>query len=453
MRYFSTRGGVKGVSFPDAVMTGLAKDGGLFLPESCPQIDIESLRGKSYTETAYEVMHTFTGGMDGLKELINKSYAAFDNHDVAPLKCAGGLNIAELFHGPTYAFKDIALQFLGNLFEKLLKERGERLNIIAATSGDTGSAAIYGLAGKKNIKIAVLYPHNRISAVQEMQMTATRGEDSLPIAVDGASFDDCQKIVKQLFKDAELKKRYPLGAVNSINWARILAQIVYYFSSYLKLNTTEKVYFTVPTGNFGNIFAGYCALRMGLPIEKLVIVANANDILHRFISDGDYSIKGVVATHSPAMDIEVSSNLERFLFYLYAQDSSKLLNAMQELENEQRITFSKEETAAANELFLSCSISDIEIEETIARTYKESGYILDPHSACGVCAVTKLKLPRQRTIALATAHPAKFCEVVEKAANTKVMQPKGLQNLPKPKREIVENSYELIKKRLIDFFG
>ncbi|MDR2401596.1 MAG: threonine synthase [Deferribacteraceae bacterium] len=453
MNYFSTRGGVKGVSFKNAVMSGLAADGGLFLPESYPQIDIARLRGKSYPEIAFEVMHPFADGVDNFEELIHATYAPFDASDVVPLKYAGGFNIAELFHGPTYAFKDIALQFLGNLFDRLLSERGEALNIAAATSGDTGSAAIYGVAGKKNIKIAVLYPHNRISAVQEKQMTAARSENCLPLAVDGASFDDCQKIVKQLFKDTELKKRYPLGAVNSINWARILSQIVYYFSSYLKLNTSEKVYFAVPTGNFGNIFAGYCAMRMGLPVEKLVIVCNANDILHRFISSGDYSIKGVAATHSPSMDIEVASNLERYLFYLYGEDHNKLSEAMLELANTRKINFTDKEVAAANEVFLSCSANDSEIEETIASVYDKSGYILDPHSACGVYAASKLNLPRGRSITLATAHPAKFCEVVEKSAKTKLTPPNGLRNLPEPRREIVKNSYEYIKSVLNDFFG
>jgi threonine synthase len=241
--------------------------------------------------------------------------------------------------------------------------------------------------------------------------------------------------------------------VNSINWARILSQIVYYFSTYLALGTREKVYFTVPTGNFGNIFAGYCALRMGLPVEKLVIVTNSNDILHRFISSGDYSIKGVTATHSPSMDIEVSSNLERFLFYIFGEDHNKLSAAMRELEEKRSIGFSRGEISAAGEVFLSCSVSDAEIEQTIAEVYNKSGYILDPHSACGVCAISKMKLPKEKTITLATAHPAKFFEVVEKAAKTKVIPPKGLQNLAEPKREIVKNSYEDIKEVLERFWG
>jgi threonine synthase len=241
--------------------------------------------------------------------------------------------------------------------------------------------------------------------------------------------------------------------VNSINWARILSQIVYYFSTYLALGTREKVYFTVPTGNFGNIFAGYCAMRMGLPVEKLVIVTNSNDILHRFISSGDYSIKGVTATHSPSMDIEVSSNLERFLFYIFGEDHNKLSAAMRELEEKRSIGFSRGEIAAAGDVFLSCSIGDAEIEQTIAEVYNKSGYILDPHSACGVCAITKMNLPKEKTITLATAHPAKFFEVVEKAAKTKVIPPKGLQNLAEPEREIVKNSYEDIKDVLEKFWG
>jgi threonine synthase len=451
MKYFSTRGGVEGISFKDTVMTGLAGDGGLFLPKSYPRIDIEKLRGKSYTEMAFELMYPFAEDVGNFDALVQSSYDSFDTPEIVPLKYADGFNIAELFHGPTYAFKDIALQLLGNLFEKLLKERGERLNIIAATSGDTGSAAIHGVLGKENIKIAVLYPHNRISAVQEMQMTSARGKSCLPLAVEGASFDDCQRIVKQLFKDGELKS-YHLGAVNSINWARILSQIVYYFFAYISLGIREKVYFAVPTGNFGNIFAGYCAMRLGLPVEKLIIVSNTNDILHRFATSGDYSIKGVTATHTPSMDIEVSSNLERYLYYLYREDPVRLSEAMRQLDEKRRINFTSEEVAIVNETFLSCSVNDLEIEQTIEDMYNRSGYILDPHSASGVYAVSKLNLPKQRTISLATAHPAKFVEVVEKAVKTKVSPPKGLQNLPEPKRELVKNSYEYIKERLKNFW-
>jgi threonine synthase len=451
MEYFSTRGGAKGVSFTDTVMTGLAGDGGLFLPESYPSLDAETLRGKSYIETAIAVMRPFAD-LEDFEQLVKESYKSFDDADITPLKQIGKFNIAELFHGPTYAFKDIALQFLGNLFEKILKEKGVHLNIIAATSGDTGSAAMRGVAGKGNIKIAVLYPHKRISAVQEKQMLAAGGENAFPLAVEGASFDDCQRIVKELFQDSEFKKKYRLGAVNSINWARVLAQIVYYFYSYLKLGIKEKVYFAVPTGNFGNIFAGYCAMRMGLPVEKLVIVSNTNDILHRFISRGDYSVAGIVATHAPSMDIQVSSNLERYLFYLFGEDHTKLSEALRDLTEKRAVTFETAEITAANKVFMSCSITDREIEETIARIYNANGYILDPHSACGVCAVEKLNLPRERTIALATAHPAKFPEVAEAAAKIRVEPPEGLRNLGEYKPEIVKNDCGYIKKLLEERF-
>lgn len=456
MKYFSTRGKVSNISFKDAVMMGLAEDGGLLLPQYFPKIDVETLRGKNYQEIAYEVLKEYADDIDreDFKKLLSKSYQAFDTDNIVPLADIKECFLAELFHGPTLAFKDIALQFLGNLFEYILAERSDSVNIIGATSGDTGSAAIYGVRGKKNVNIAILYPNKRVSSVQEMQMTSVMDDNVLTLAVKG-TFDDCQNLVKSYFNDANFKKQYKLGAVNSINWARIMAQIVYYFYAYLQLPKAQKVNFVVPTGNFGNIFAGYAAYRMGLPINKLVLATNENDILHRFISKGDYSLADVKATYSPSMDIQVASNLERYLYFLFKENGAKVSDAVNELKNTGKISFSNEEISEVQTLFMSYGVTNKATEETIKRIYDKSSYVIDPHTACAVEACHKLGLNHDNTIVMSTAHPAKFPDVVKKSLGIDVKEPDSIIKMRSltTKTEVIENDSSMVKERLKQFFS
>ncbi|HCW92948.1 MAG TPA: threonine synthase [Flexistipes sinusarabici] len=449
MKYKSTRGGVQGISFKDAVMMGLAEDGGLLVPENLPAADIGYLHScacKSYESLAFEIFKLFADDIEEetLWEIVKESYTNFDSGEIVPVVHKDGIYVAELFHGPTYAFKDIALQFLGNLFEHILKERSEKMNILGATSGDTGSAAIYGVKGKDNINIFILHPSGKVSPVQELQMTTVKSENVFNIAVKG-SFDDCQAIVKNLFSDLEFKSKYNLGAVNSINWARILAQIVYYFYIYFRIcdeksNGGKNLRFVVPTGNFGNILAGFYARRMGLPIDKLVLATNENNILHRMISYGDYSVKDVVQTYSPSMDIQLSSNLERYLYYLYEEDSETLDKKMKELNDEKRIHFTEEEINKISSVFLSQESSNEETLSTIRNFYNSTQYILDPHTACGVKAAENFMAKDNCIyVCLATAHPAKFPDAVYKAIGKYPERPEGICKL----NDLEKQSYVL----------
>jgi len=421
MRYISTRGGIEPIAFKDAVMMGLATDGGLLLPESYPHVSREQLeewRGLTYPELALKVIAPFVDDIPvgALKLLIDRSYATFSHPQVTPVIRKDGVYILELFHGVTLAFKDVALQFLGNLFEYILNERGERLNIVGATSGDTGSAAIHGVRGKKGITIFILHPHGKTSPVQALQMTTVTDANVHNIAVHG-TFDDCQDMVKSLFNDLEFKEKYSLGAVNSINWARVLAQVVYYFWAWLRVTDSapQPVSFSVPTGNFGDIFAGYVAKRMGLPVEKLLLATNENNILTRFVTHGDYSLSGVVQTISPSMDIQVASNFERYLYHLFQENPERVRDAFTELREKGRISFSEAELAQVKSEFCSASVDQARTLETIAAFHGETGYLLDPHTAVGVRAALDLLPAEVARVCLATAHPAKFGEAVEKA--------------------------------------
>jgi len=435
MRYISTRGGIQPIPFKDAVMMGLATDGGLLLPESYPQISseqLESWRGLSYPQLAFQVISPFVDDIpaDILKGLIDRSYATFTHPEVTPLVQKDGVYILELFHGVTLAFKDVALQFLGNLFEQILAERGERLNIVGATSGDTGSAAIHGVRGKKGITIFILHPHGKTSPVQALQMTTVTDANVHNIAIRG-TFDDCQDMVKELFNDLAFKEKYSLGAVNSINWARVLAQVVYYFWAWLRVTDSgiKPVSFSVPTGNFGDIFAGYVAKRMGLPVEKLLLATNENNILTRFINQGDYSLSGVVATVSPSMDIQVASNFERYLFHLFQERPEKVRAAFAELREKGRISFSEEELLRVRAEFCSASVDQARTIQTIDGFYRETGYLLDPHTAVGVCAAQELLPADTARVCLATAHPAKFGEAVERATGAPAPVPSEIASL------------------------
>ncbi|EXJ14983.1 threonine synthase [Imhoffiella purpurea] len=434
MHYLSTRGGIAPIGFADAVMMGLATDGGLLIPAEIPEVTPDQLRawaGLSFQELALEVMTPFIGEeipREDLRALIDRSYATFAHPQVTPLVEVGGNRILELFHGPTAAFKDVALQFLGNLFEYLLARSGGRLNILGATSGDTGSAAIYGVRGKERIQIFILHPKGRISPIQERQMTSVLDENVHNIAVRG-TFDDAQGIVKSLFGDLPFKSAYSLGAVNSINWARILAQSVYYFHAWARVSGGDperRVSFSVPTGNFGDVFAGYLAKRMGLPVERLVIATNRNDILTRFVRTGDYAVGDrVYQTLSPAMDIQIASNFERYLYYLLDGDSDRVRALFEDMRSSGRLEVDASHHRRVEADFAAAAVTDEETLEQIRSTYSSSGYILCPHTAVGVHAARGMR----DVVCLATAHPAKFAEAVGEAIGLEAAQPPSLQGL------------------------
>ncbi|RTR02978.1 threonine synthase [Halomonas nitroreducens] len=422
MKFISTRGVAPALNFTDTVLAGLASDGGLYVPEQLPSFsrkEIEEMAGLDYCTLAFRIIRPFVGDAltnEELKCIIERSYAGFRHSAMAPLVQTGTNEwILELFHGPTVAFKDFALQFLGQLFDHLLKKRDERMVVMGATSGDTGSAAIEGCRHCKNIDIFILHPHNRISEVQRRQMATVLSDNVFNIALEG-NFDDCQNIVKASFADQTfLPDGRRLVAVNSINWARIMAQIVYYFYAALRLGAPAKtVNFSVPTGNFGDIFAGYLAREMGLPIDQLVIATNANDILHRCISENDHTPRPLVRSLSPSMDIMVSSNFERLLFDLYGKNGS----AVSELLEDQKSPMHLSETALgkAREVFTSYRVDDRRTLEVIRGMHDSCSYLLDPHTAIGVEAARQVRRSmEQPMVCLSTAHPAKFPEAVASA--------------------------------------
>ena len=454
MQYLSTRGQVKDLTFKEAIMMGLADDGGLLLPAHIPLIPPDELDGLidlSYPDLAFNILQRFIDDIPAsrLRDLIQRSYATFSVPEVTPVIKKGNLYILELFHGPTLAFKDVALQFLGNLFELILAERKERMNIVGATSGDTGSAAIYGVRGKENINIFILHPHGRVSPIQEKQMTTVLDNNVYNLAIRG-SFDDGQRIVKEIFNDLDFKNEHALGAVNSINWARVLAQVVYYFYAWgqvRKSNNCNDVYFSVPTGNFGDIFAGFIAKEMGLPIRRLILATNANNILTRFVRDGDYSIGDVVQTWSPSMDIQIASNFERYLYYLHNGDTTAVCNAMETFRQNGRLDFTAQQRARIADDFLACSVSNEETLATIRDFYQSTGYCLDPHTAIGVKAAQTSVEGSIPVICLATAHPAKFGEAVHQAIGHDPERPPCLSGIEarESRCEVVDADTEVIK--------
>lgn len=443
MRYKSTRGQVRDISFKQAVLMGLATDGGLLLPEKIPVLsvaELDSLAGLRYPQLAYAIISRFVGDdipAADLRQLIERSYASFDHPEVTPVVKKDGLYILELFHGPTLAFKDVALQLLGNLFEYLLKERGEKMNILGATSGDTGSAAIAGVRGKDNINIFILHPHGRVSPIQALQMTTVTDPNVFNLAIDG-TFDDGQRIVKEIFNDLAFKQRYALGAINSINWARVLAQVVYYFYAWSRIaahRDDASVDFAVPTGNFGDIFAGYIARRMGLPIHKLVLATNENNILSRFVASGDYSVGRVVETLSPSMDIQIASNFERYLYYLLDEDAELLQQQMGEFSATGRLQFTTELLERVRDDFATLTVDTEQTLATIRQFHRQTGYVLDPHTAVGVKAGSTFRQGERPMICLATAHPAKFADAVIRATGSAPDRPDSLCEIEsKPQR-------------------
>ncbi len=457
MRYSSTRGQVKNLMFEDAVMMGLADDGGLLVPNELPFVEsnLDKWRLLSFTELSLEIMLLFTSGRiprEELMSMVKQSYASFRHPEITPVKSVGKLHILELFHGPTFAFKDVALQFLGNLFAFFLKKRNHPLRILGATSGDTGSAAIHGLRGKQGVDVFMLYPKGRVSAIQERQMTTVLDSNIHNIAVEG-SFDDAQGIVKAIFNDRKFKQTFHLGSVNSINWARILAQIVYYFYAWFRVTNDirERVSFVVPTGNFGNVLAGYYAKLMGLPIDKLIVGTNENDILHRFFSRGEYHSTEVKETLSPSMDIQISSNFERYLYDLTGNSSKQLQLWMDEFEQSGELTVESNLQKKAQQDFASARVDDEEILSIIRKFHQDHKYLLDPHSAVGVCAVEKIEI-RTPVICLACAHPAKFSMAIRKALGTEPKLPEELVSLHnlKTRGKTVPADPEAVKKVMLD---
>ena len=427
MKYISTRGGGQPKSFEEVILTGLAPDGGLYVPAQLPHFsrqEIASWSSLSYQELALKIISPFVDGAiseHDLEKIIAKSYSTFRHDDIAPLVKTGDNEwILELFHGPTLAFKDFALQFLGNLLDYTLEKRQKKVVIMGATSGDTGSAAIEGCRRCKNIDIFILHPHERVSEVQRRQMTTVRADNIHNIAMHG-NFDDCQNMVKASFSDQSfLPDGRQLVAVNSINWARIMAQIVYYFWASLKLGgPSQVVSFSVPTGNFGDIFAGYLAHKMGLPIEQLVIATNQNDILHRCISDNDHTTRQLEQSLAPSMDIMISSNFERLLFDLYDQDGAVITQLMSDSKaGSMKLTDSA--LTRAQQLFSSYRCDDKGMVDLIRETYQDSDYLLDPHTAIGLAAARECRKSLDTPmVTLATAHPAKFPDAVKAAGYPK----------------------------------
>ena len=421
MKYISTRGQAPVLSFEEAMLTGLARDGGLYLPETIPTLsadDITAMRGQSYEQIAFTVMRPFIGDTftdAEFREIIAKAYVGFGHDARAPLvQLAPNHFLLELFHGPTLAFKDFAMQMIGQMFQKALGRSGKRVTIVGATSGDTGSAAIEAFRGLANVDVFILFPNGRVSDVQRRQMTTPLESNVHALAVEG-DFDTCQGALKDMFNDFDFRDSVRLAGVNSINWARVLAQVVYYFSSAVSLGAPEReVSFTVPTGNFGDIFAGYIAKQMGLPIKDLVIATNQNDILHRTLKTGAYTTEGVVPTISPSMDIQVSSNFERALFYAYDQDGAAVAGQMDDLKQTGAFNISQGAIDALKETYVSGRVSERETSAMIKTAVASMGELLCPHSAVGV-HVAQDYLGETPMITLATAHPAKFPAAVKDA--------------------------------------
>ncbi|EKF19859.1 threonine synthase [Nitratireductor pacificus pht-3B] len=434
--YISTRGNAPALGFCDAMLAGLARDGGLYVPREWPSFsadDIRDMRGLPYTEIAFRVLSPFVGEeIDAatLRRIIEESYATFRHEAVCPLVQTGPNEfILELFHGPTLAFKDVAMQLLARLMDHVLASRGERVTIVGATSGDTGGAAIEAFANTERADVFILFPEGRVSPVQQRQMTTSNAANVHALAIKG-NFDDCQALLKDMFNDHRFRDHVSLSGVNSINWARVMAQIVYYFTSALSLGAPDRtVSFTVPTGNFGDIFAGYAAKRMGLPVGRLVIATNDNDILARTLATGEYSTRGVIATTSPSMDIQVSSNFERLLYFASGENADEVRRSMETLKQSGSFPVAPQTLAAIRADFAAQSSTMDETAATIRDVRAASGYLLDPHTATGVKVARALAEERTPMVVLATAHPAKFPLAVQQASGVEPPLPDWLDGL------------------------
>ncbi len=436
MKYVSTRGQAPALGFADVLLAGLARDGGLYLPETWPRLSpnaMAALAGRPYADVAFEIIRPFVGGEigdDELRVICRSTYAGFRHPAVAPLRqLAPGEWVLELFHGPTLAFKDIAMQLLARLMDHVLAKSGGRVTIVGATSGDTGAAAIEAFHGRDNADVFILFPEGRISPIQQRQMTTVDAANVHALAVQG-TFDDCQAIVKALFADAGLRDRLALAGVNSINWVRILGQIVYYFTAAVALGAPSRpVSFTVPTGNFGDIFAGYAARRMGLPVERLVIATNINDILTRALASGRYDVRDVAATVSPSMDIQVSSNFERLLFEAYDRDADAIRRLMQRLAQGRAFDIEAAPLDAIRADFSAGRADESETAATIRDVHAATGFLPDPHTAVGLAVSRNFVDPAVPMVTLATAHPAKFPAAVAAATGIEPVLPESLGDI------------------------
>ncbi|SDB28667.1 threonine synthase [Bauldia litoralis] len=444
MKYVSTRGRAPALGFSDVLLAGLAGDGGLYVPESWPQLssaEIAGFAGRPYAEVAAQVIRPFTtGDIDDadLDRMCAEAYATFRHPAVAPLvQLAPGEWVLELFHGPTLAFKDVAMQLLSRMMDHTLARRGEKVTIIGATSGDTGGAAIEAFRDRDNVDLFMLFPEGRVSPFQQRQMTTSGAANIHPIAIKG-NFDDCQAMVKAAFGNKRLRERLALTGVNSINWARIVAQIVYYFTAAVALGAPgRRVSFTVPTGNFGDIFAGYAAKKMGLPIADLVIATNVNDILARTLATGRYEVGGVEATTSPSMDIQVSSNFERALFEACDRDAEAVDRLMAALAQSRAFTVEPQALAAIRDDFVAGTTDEAECAATIVGTWRDTGFLPDPHTAVGLAVARRHMAPETPMVTLSTAHPAKFSAAVEAATGQPPALPPGFDDLTSRKEEFV----------------
>ena len=455
MEYLSTRNNQLRKSFTDVLFQGLSIEGGLFLPTSWPSINIDTLRGKSYEEVAFNVINPFIGGEiseKNLYEIINKTYRKFSNNKVAPLvTLEKNKHILELFYGPTLAFKDYALQFLGNIFSHCIEYKNKSITVLGATSGDTGSAAIDAFRNKDDINVFILHPYNKVSEVQRRQMTTILDKNIFNIAVEG-SFDDCQKIVKELFVDNELQDKTSLTAINSINWARIMAQSVYYFWAFLQLEEDE-VSFIVPSGNFGNIFSAHVAQNMGLPIKKLHIATNKNDILNKIIKLGQMKISDVMQTFSPSMDIQISSNFERQIYESVNQSSDDVNNIMQIFNNDKNYQFDDKIIKKFQEIYDSDAVSNEETLDIIKLFYEKYNYLADPHTATGLSVLNFSGNEKNHSlISLACAHPAKFRGAIKEAIGINPKLPKEIENIfdKGEKMTILPNNINAIKSLILN---
>jgi len=444
MRYVSTRGEAPPLDFVEVMLAGLARDGGLYVPETWPQLDeatIASFAGRPYAEIAREVMRPFVDGAladADLARMAQEAYGNFRHPATAPLvQLASSTFVLELFHGPTLAFKDLAMQLVARLMDHVLRERGQRTTIAVATSGDTGGAAVEAFRGRAQVDLVVLYPHNRISEVQRRMMTTAADANVHALAIEG-TFDDCQALVKAMFNHHALRDRIALSAVNSINWARVLAQVVYYFTAAVSLGApARKVAFTVPTGNFGDVYAGYVAARMGLPIDRLVIATNVNDILARTFATGAYEIREVISTTSPSMDIQVSSNFERLLFDAYKRDAAAIRNLMGSLTQSKRFAVSSAALGEMRSRFSAEHADEDEVAAAMRATFREAGYCVDPHTAVALAVAEKeARDPKIPMIVLSTAHPAKFPDAVAAACGHLPKLPDWLADLGNRKERI-----------------
>ena len=447
MKYISTRNNSKEFSFEEVFIKGLADDGGLFIPKSLKKYSEEELKTLStlnYQDLAKKIIFPFIGDFmtaNELSDIVDKSYSVFRKDNVVDLIKLGDTKILELFHGPTLAFKDIAMQLLGNFYEHYLKKNNKNINVVVATSGDTGAAAIDAIKGKKNINIFVLHPHEKVSLVQRKLMSTVKEKNVFNIAIEG-NFDDCQNLVKSMFADKEFSNSINMSGVNSINWARIIAQAVYYFYTYFQIQDKRSMNFSVPTGNFGDVYAGYLSKKMGLPINKFIVATNKNDILHRAISNGNYEAENVSETNSPSMDIQIASNFERLIYDLNDCDDNETRKIMNGIKKNGKYIISKDKMEKIKKDFLSASMSEKEVLDTIKEVHTKHNIILDPHSAIGFGSLNKINIDGNN-IVLATAHPCKFPEVINKSIGIKPDLPAELQHVMDEKE-----NYDIIPNNL-----